>query len=594
MVWAVQFAPATVLAKRGWTDQTFKPGDAVVATGHPSRAPGHVWARAARHRARRRQVRSCPVSAACAAVPARRLTPRGGRPYRQLIELDDGVSICVCRESCAADGSDGSAAACLSGPTRSSAFIRCRRTTSSGIGVRSVPSGEFGHAGHRGQRRRGRLSLRSRRAEFTRRAPLTPPQISEFEMDAQPAARLHLCRERGDELPRARALPRLGGARLQEVQTRGHPSLPKRAPSARARHARRCCASSSAAARASNERRLTASLHERAAPLPGEAGLHFDSLPPLSLYVHLPWCVRKCPYCDFNSYEARGALPDVEYVDALLRDLRGELPFVQEPQRRRRCSWAAARRACSPARRSRGCSHGLRAELTLAPARRDHARGEPRRRGRRTVRARFARRASIVCRSVFRASATSSCARSAECTTRLRRALPSRRRARPGSTTSTSTSCTRLPNDDVAGAVADLEGALELAPSTLSWYQLTLEPNTAFERRPPALPDDEVVRESRSGGVRCSRRTATRRYEISAYARPGRRCLHNLNYWQFGDYLGLGAGAHGKVTLRSAGEIARRAKTRNPRTYHAASGSGGLGRLTNASRTRSRRRSSSS
>jgi putative oxygen-independent coproporphyrinogen III oxidase len=124
-----------------------------------------------------------------------------------------------------------------------------------------------------------------------------------------------------------------------------------------------------------------------------------------------------------------------------------------------------------------------------------------------------------------------------------------------------------LPNDDVAGAVADLEEALALQTEHISWYQLTLEPNTAFERRPPALPEDEVVARIEEQGRALLAAHDYGRYEISAYARSGRRCRHNVNYWQFGDYLGIGAGAHGKVTLRDTNDFVRRAKTRNPRTY---------------------------
>jgi coproporphyrinogen III oxidase-like Fe-S oxidoreductase len=130
-----------------------------------------------------------------------------------------------------------------------------------------------------------------------------------------------------------------------------------------------------------------------------------------------------------------------------------------------------------------------------------------------------------------------------------------------------------LPADDVDGALADLEAAIALAPTHLSWYQLTLEPNTAFERRPPPLPDDEIVGAIEAGGRALLAAHGYARYEVSAYGQPGRRCLHNLNYWRFGDYLGLGAGAHGKVTLAGEQEIERRARTRNPRTYLLQAGS---------------------
>jgi oxygen-independent coproporphyrinogen-3 oxidase len=130
-----------------------------------------------------------------------------------------------------------------------------------------------------------------------------------------------------------------------------------------------------------------------------------------------------------------------------------------------------------------------------------------------------------------------------------------------------------LPGDDVGGAVRDLTRAIALSPEHISWYQLTLEPNTAFERRPPALPDDEVVASIEQQGRELLAAHGYERYEISGYARRGRRSRHNLNYWEFGDYLGIGAGAHGKVTLPDSGAIARRAKTRNPRKYQLAAGS---------------------
>jgi len=123
-----------------------------------------------------------------------------------------------------------------------------------------------------------------------------------------------------------------------------------------------------------------------------------------------------------------------------------------------------------------------------------------------------------------------------------------------------------LPGDSVAGAAGDVERALALEPAHVSWYQLTLEPNTAFHRRPPPLPAEDALLEIEAAGRALLASAGYERYEVSAYARPGYRCRHNLNYWRFGDYIGIGAGAHGKLTTED-GAIVRRAKTRNPRTY---------------------------
>ena len=308
------------------------------------------------------------------------------------------------------------------------------------------------------------------------------------------------------------------------------------------------------------------------APVLGDdAGLHFDKLPPLSLYVHLPWCVRKCPYCDFNSYEARGALPDLEYVAALLRDLRGELTYAQgrtietiyfgggTPSL---FSSAAIARLLEGARAEGAIAANAEITLEANPGAVDSARFV-------AFRDAGVNRLSIGIQSFrndkLRALGRVHDAGQAEAAVATARAA--------GFANLNLDLMYGLPGDDVAGAVADLERAIALAPEHLSWYQLTLEPNTAFERRPPALPDDDVVASIEEQGRALLAAHGYERYEVSAYARRGRRCQHNLNYWQFGDYLGIGAGAHGKVTLPAAGEIARRAKTRNPRTYVQQAGS---------------------
>jgi putative oxygen-independent coproporphyrinogen III oxidase len=307
-----------------------------------------------------------------------------------------------------------------------------------------------------------------------------------------------------------------------------------------------------------------------ALPLRGDSALRFASLPPLSLYVHLPWCVRKCPYCDFNSYEARGALPDLEYVEALLADLRSEWPLAQG-RRIETVFLGGGTPSLFSGEAVARLLDGIRAEAMLAtdaeitleanPGAIDAARFA-------AFRAAGVNRLSIGIQS-FRDEQLRLLGRvhdAAEAEVAVATAKAA------GFASINLDLMYGLPGDSVAGSVADLERALALEPSHISWYQLTLEPNTAFQRRPPQLPDDEVVAAIENEGRARLAAHGYARYEISAYARPEQRCRHNVNYWQFGDYLGLGAGAHGKVTLPGEGAIARRAKARNPRTYRQQAG----------------------
>jgi oxygen-independent coproporphyrinogen-3 oxidase len=297
----------------------------------------------------------------------------------------------------------------------------------------------------------------------------------------------------------------------------------------------------------------------------GAAALHFDSLPPLSLYAHLPWCVRKCPYCDFNSYEARGTPPDQEYVDALLRDLECERKFVQGRAIDTVFFGGGTPSLFSGAAIAQLLA-GLRAAMRFAPDVEITLEANPGA----VDAARFAayrdagvNRLSIGIQS-FRGEQLRALGRVHDAD-EARAAVATARAV--GFDNVNVDLMYGLPNDGAAGAIADLEQALELEPAHVSWYQLTLEPNTAFERRPPPLPDDAVVEQIEQQGRALLAASGYDRYEVSAYARAGRRCRHNLNYWRFGDYLGLGAGAHGKVTLGESEEIARRAKTRNPRAF---------------------------
>ncbi len=293
--------------------------------------------------------------------------------------------------------------------------------------------------------------------------------------------------------------------------------------------------------------------------------------PPLSLYVHLPWCVRKCPYCDFNSHEQRGALPFDAYVDALVADLDHDLPLawgrtVQTvffgggtpslfpPQSIDRfLQLASARLRFAP-----------NAEITLEtnPGTVEHG---P-----------FAGyRAAGVNRLSFGVQSFDD-----GCLQRLGRIHSSGDAERAvkaaqdaGFDNLNLDLMYALPGQDLAMAEHDLERALALDPAHVSHYQLTLEPNTLFAARPPAgIPGIDAAWDIQEA---CQARLAAAgfaQYEVSAWARPGRQCAHNLNYWQFGDYLGIGAGAHAKLTLGAEQRVMRRWKVKHPAEYLARAG----------------------
>jgi putative oxygen-independent coproporphyrinogen III oxidase len=291
--------------------------------------------------------------------------------------------------------------------------------------------------------------------------------------------------------------------------------------------------------------------------------------PPLSLYVHMPWCVRKCPYCDFNSYTLRETLPEMQYVAALDRDMQaqsadvrgrpilsiffgGGTPSLFPPE--------AIARVLEAARRHFEVAADCEITLEANPG---------------TVeRGRFTgyREAGVNRVSL---GAQSFDARQLETLGRIHSPGETMRAAEElhaaGLTNFNLDLMYGLPGQDVAGAVRDVEQALALSPAHLSHYQLTMEPGTQFAAKPPALPGDDAATEMLSA---CHERLAAAdfsQYEVSAYASPGRRCRHNLNYWSFGDYVGAGAGAHGKITFADRGEIIRTAQQREPRRYQAGS-----------------------
>jgi putative oxygen-independent coproporphyrinogen III oxidase len=287
--------------------------------------------------------------------------------------------------------------------------------------------------------------------------------------------------------------------------------------------------------------------------------------PPLALYVHLPWCVRKCPYCDFNSYALKGALPEAQYVEALQRDLASQAEAASDRPIVSLFFGGGTPSLFSPAGIGR-IIEIARARLSFAPDAEITLEANPGtiERGRFTeYRAAGVNRVSLGAQS-FDAAQLAALGRihSPADTSRAVEELHA-----AGLENFNLDLMYALPGQEIAGAAADVDAALALSPAHLSHYQLTLEPGTAFAAHPPSLPDDDLAAQMLDV---CQERLAVHgfsRYEVSAYALPRRQCRHNVNYWRFGDYLGIGAGAHGKITDVRARRVMRTWQTREPRRY---------------------------
>lgn len=287
--------------------------------------------------------------------------------------------------------------------------------------------------------------------------------------------------------------------------------------------------------------------------------------PPLSLYVHFPWCVRKCPYCDFNSHEVRGDLPEQDYLQALLRDLayeRGRVPKREVIS----VFIGGGTPSLLSGEALSALLDGIRGRLRLGAQSEITLESNP---GTLTAeRLRDYKHAGVNRLSIgvqsLRDPQLASLGRihSGE---EARRAFQAAREA--GFDNINLDLMFGLPEDTREGALYDLTQAIALGPEHLSWYQLTIEPNTAFFRRPPPLPDDDALWEIYQDGQVALAAHGYVRYEVSAYARGEHHCRHNLNYWRFGDYLGIGAGAHGKISDPVEQRIVRTAKRRNPKIF---------------------------
>ena len=291
----------------------------------------------------------------------------------------------------------------------------------------------------------------------------------------------------------------------------------------------------------------------------------FADVIPLSLYVHVPWCVRKCPYCDFNSHGLKDELPENDYIDALLVDLEAECAALQSTAVESVFIGGGTPSLLSPEAVAR-LIEGIGDRLELAPGCEITLEANPG-----TAEAgRFVgfRQAGITRLSIGVQSFDDRLLAAIGRIHDGREARAAAEMAKAADFDSFNLDLMyALPGQSIAQAHSDIESALELEPTHLSYYQLTLEPNTLFSRHPPKLPAEEVAWRMSQQGIEALRARGYARYEVSAFAQSGYECRHNLNYWRFGDYAGIGAGAHGKLTDLRRGEVARSLKQRHPRAY---------------------------
>jgi putative oxygen-independent coproporphyrinogen III oxidase len=295
--------------------------------------------------------------------------------------------------------------------------------------------------------------------------------------------------------------------------------------------------------------------------------VNFAALPPLALYVHLPWCVKKCPYCDFNSHERQGELPFGEYTSALVRDLDAMLPSVWG-RRIHSIFIGGGTPSLFPAGQIDALLAAVRARIPVEPDSEITLEANPG--ASEAARFRGYRDAGVNRLSLGVQSFDDAMLQKLG---RIHSADEARRAVDLALATFGNVNIDLmygLPGQALAMARADIDAGVRMQTPHLSAYQLTIEPNTAFYSHPPALPDDDASADMQQMIEDALGAAGFGHYETSAFARPGRRCRHNLNYWTFGDYLGIGAGAHGKLSF--ADRVTRHERIKQPREYLAASG----------------------
>ncbi|TMO93867.1 YggW family oxidoreductase [Pseudoalteromonas sp. S3260] len=289
------------------------------------------------------------------------------------------------------------------------------------------------------------------------------------------------------------------------------------------------------------------------------------NLPPLSLYVHVPWCVQKCPYCDFNSHGQKGDIPEAEYVQHLIDDLKADLHLVQGRKIHSifigggtpsLLTGAAYTRLLKEVDSLIGLTDNCEITLEANPGTVETGRFKD------YVKAGI-NRISIGVQSMQddKLKALGRIHGADEASYAAQQA------SEAGLNSFNLDLMHGLPGQSLDDALSDLKQIIALSPPHISWYQLTIEPNTQFASKPPTLPQDETLWDIQEQGQALLAQAGYQQYEISGYAKPGFQCQHNLNYWRFGDYLGIGCGAHGKVTDAKTRVITRTEKVKHPRGY---------------------------
>lgn len=288
-------------------------------------------------------------------------------------------------------------------------------------------------------------------------------------------------------------------------------------------------------------------------------------LPPLSLYIHIPWCIEKCPYCDFNSHKLRGEIPEHEYLTALIDDLKQDLQFVQGREifsifigggTPSLLSASGIKWLLENVKQHIPFRKEIEITLEANPGAIENQKIAD-------FKSAGINRFSFGVQSFQQSKLTKlgrihgvEEAKSAAATA-----------LKIGMKTFNLDLMHGLPDQSLADAMSDLTTAMALRPTHLSWYQLTIEPNTQYFSHPPTLPTDDTLWEIQEQGVKLLAEHGYQQYEISGYSQVGWQCQHNLNYWRFGDYLGIGCGAHGKISLPLENRILRTTKVKHPKGY---------------------------